>query len=48
MRRFDTFEWALICLLIGLFVIGIFVALNRHDDNVAVNTTQLQLDNRKL
>ena len=39
MKRFDTFEWALICMLIGLFVVGIFVALNRNDakDMVSIN-----------
>lgn len=48
MKKFDTFEWALICLLIGLFITGVFVALDRHDENVAVNTTQQSPDNLKL
>lgn len=36
MKRLDKFEWLLICLIIATFAVGIFVALNR-DDQQAIN-----------
>jgi len=32
MKKLDKFEWLLICLIIATFAVGIFVALNRQDE----------------
>ncbi|WP_316846649.1 hypothetical protein [Pedobacter psychrodurus] len=32
MRRFDSFEWLLICLILASFITGFFVAPERSED----------------
>lgn len=39
-KKFDEFEWTLICLLIGLFLTGVIVAFDRHENKIAKNEYQ--------
>ena len=42
MNRLDRYEWLLIILMVATLIVGIFVAVERHDDNVAMNPTITQ------
>ncbi|MDQ0638721.1 hypothetical protein QF042_002286 [Pedobacter sp. W3I1] len=36
MRKLDSFEWLLICLILATFITGIMVALARNDRKAAI------------
>ncbi|WP_421944756.1 hypothetical protein [Pedobacter sp.] len=35
MKKLDAFEWLLICLILAAFILGLFVATERHQETVA-------------
>ena len=37
MNRLGKYELLLIILMVATLIVGIFVAVKRHDDNIAVN-----------
>jgi len=36
MRKLDSFEWLLICMILATFIAGIMVALSRNDHTAAI------------
>lgn len=36
MKKIDSFEWLLICLILATFIAGIMVALARNDRTAAI------------
>ena len=46
MQKIDVFEWVLIGLLTFVFVIGVFVALQRHEEKDISYQTSAQQDSR--